>query len=151
MPWEKIAALPVREVVARDAFLFLWTTSAHLLDGSSPKVACAWDFEPKTTMVWVKGRPAPGAWPMLHFGMGHYVRGAHELVLVCRRGGARVRRRDVPSVLFAPRSRHSAKPEELQDIVEQLCPGPRLELFARRLRPGWEAWGDQAAPVRGGA
>lgn len=193
---EQIADLPVRDVVARDALLFLWSTSAHLLDGSSPTVARAWGFEPKATIVWVKRRPPRlnprtilsrvGAYleaeskqetePLLRgwlqalrrevdaylrdtltasgqeadvggrvqVGMGHYVRGAHELLLVCRRGGARVRRRDVPSVFFAPRGAHSAKPARAFDLFERLAEGPRLELFARGERPGWTAWGDQA-------
>lgn len=140
-----VAALPVREAVARDALLFLWTTSAHLLDGTSPAVCRAWGFEPKVTMSWVKCRPAPGErWPRLQIGMGHYVRGAHELIIVARRGKARVLRHDVPSVIFGPRYRHSAKPEAAYMAIERLCDGPRLELFARGLpRVGWTGWGDQ--------
>ena len=147
---DELLQLDVRAVAADDALLFLWTTSAHLLDGTSPEVCRSWGFEPKTTLAWVKAR-APGAresdwrtWPVLHVGMGHYVRGAHELVIVARRGRARVLRRDVPSVLFAPRGRHSAKPEAFRTLVERLAAGPRLELFARAPREGWVLWGDQA-------
>jgi len=39
---------------------------------------------------------------------------------------------------------HSAKPGEFYELVEAVTPGPRLELFARRARAGWDAWGDQA-------
>ncbi len=42
-----------------------------------------------------------------------------------------------------PRGRHSAKPEAFQDIVEQVSPGPYLELFARRKRLGWDSWGNE--------
>jgi len=42
-----------------------------------------------------------------------------------------------------PRGKHSAKPEAFQDIVEQVSPGPYLELFARRKRMGWSAWGNE--------
>jgi N6-adenosine-specific RNA methylase IME4 len=41
-------------------------------------------------------------------------------------------------------SGHSAKPEAFLDIVEQVSPGPYLELFARRQRLGWDTWGDEA-------
>jgi N6-adenosine-specific RNA methylase IME4 len=51
---DQIAALPVQDVSADPALLFLWTTSAHLIDGSATRVARSWGFEPKTTIVWVK-------------------------------------------------------------------------------------------------
>jgi N6-adenosine-specific RNA methylase IME4 len=51
---EDIATLPIRELAARDAFLFLWTTDAHLVDGSAAEVAIRWGFEPKRTWTWVK-------------------------------------------------------------------------------------------------
>jgi len=43
-----------------------------------------------------------------------------------------------------PRGRHSAKPEAFIDLVEQVSPGPYLELFARRQRLGWDTWGNEA-------
>jgi N6-adenosine-specific RNA methylase IME4 len=43
-----------------------------------------------------------------------------------------------------PRHRHSQKPEAFLDIVEQVSPGPYLELFARRARFGWDYWGDES-------
>jgi N6-adenosine-specific RNA methylase IME4 len=44
----------------------------------------------------------------------------------------------------APRGEHSAKPELFLDLIEQMSPGPYVELFARRNRLGWDTWGDQA-------
>ena len=81
---------------------------------------------------------------------GHYVRGAHELCLFGTRGLTGLER-DVPSVILAPHPKdergrivHSAKPDHLYRIAERISPGPRIELFARRRRAGWEAWGNQA-------
>jgi N6-adenosine-specific RNA methylase IME4 len=177
---EQIAAIPVAEVAAKDALLFLWTTSAHLVDGSAARVAQAWGFTPKATIAWVKVKPpaisrrtvrllaqlvdrgsvspraAAEAWahqveeelePRPLIGMGHYVRGAHEHVIVATRGQATrlVADRGVPSVLLAPRGKHSAKPEAFRELVDRLTGRrPVLELFARSSRPGWTAWGDQA-------
>ena len=39
---------------------------------------------------------------------------------------------------------HSRKPDELYDIIEACSPGPRLELFSRGRRKGWQSWGNQA-------
>jgi N6-adenosine-specific RNA methylase IME4 len=42
-----------------------------------------------------------------------------------------------------PRGRHSKKPADFFALAERLSPGPRLELFARQARPGWDGWGDE--------
>lgn len=53
--------------------------------------------------------------------------------------------RRAPSSWFEwPRGRHSEKPEAFIDLVEQVSPGPYLELFARRNRLGWDTWGNEA-------
>jgi hypothetical protein len=62
----------------------------------------------------------------------------------CRgRGDLAYRAEPESSWLCLARTRHSAKPEEFRTIVEQMSDGPRLELFARRLTPGWLAWGNE--------
>jgi N6-adenosine-specific RNA methylase IME4 len=40
-----------------------------------------------------------------------------------------------------PRREHSRKPEVFYRLVEGLCPGSKLEIFARETRYGWTAWG----------
>jgi N6-adenosine-specific RNA methylase IME4 len=40
-----------------------------------------------------------------------------------------------------PRTHHSAKPDAFGDLVEQVSPGPYVELFCRRPRLGWDHWG----------
>jgi N6-adenosine-specific RNA methylase IME4 len=78
-------------------------------------------------------------------GMGHSVRMAHEVCLIAKRGRpTRNSPLNVPSVFFAPRGEHSAKPEAFYDLVERFAPGPYVELFARRQRKGWVCLGDEA-------
>ena len=45
------------------------------------------------------------------------------------------------SVLFAPKSNHSAKPDLAYEIMSSLSPAPRLSIFQRTKRPGWKCWG----------
>jgi N6-adenosine-specific RNA methylase IME4 len=40
--------------------------------------------------------------------------------------------------------RHSTKPESFMDYIEASSPSPRLEMFARRQRLGWDTWGNEA-------
>ena len=71
-----------------------------------------------------------------------------EFLLVCRKG--KPKRIDpwpsnVVDVPFNPaRLKHSQKPEKFLDLIEQVCPGPYLELFARRNRLGWDTWGNES-------
>lgn len=44
----------------------------------------------------------------------------------------------------ARRGRHSAKPVEVHQRIERLLgERRRVELFARRRRDGWDAWGNE--------
>ena len=133
MSLDEIKALDVP--AADDAVLFLWATSP-LLD-QSLEVMRAWGFEYRTCMVWVKDR----------IGMGYYARQRHELLLIGRKGSLRVPDpEDRPdSVVMAARGQHSAKPDAFYTLIERMYPGERyVELFARRPRDRWAAWGNQA-------
>jgi N6-adenosine-specific RNA methylase IME4 len=131
---DQIKALDVPAAPA--AVLFMWATSPKLEEAI--QVVNAWDFTYRTCMVWVKDK----------IGMGYYVRQQHELVLIARRGDMPLPDETSlpPSVIHAPRGRHSEKPSEFYKIIEQLYPGyPKVELFARSSREGWEAWGNEIA------
>lgn len=149
---EEIAALPVKDIVARDAHLFLWVTNPGIFGGrfsdvDPEDIARAWGFEFRTIITWVKtaksGAPNGG-------GMGWYFRGCTEHILYATRGRAAIpshlRERNL---LMAPRGRHSAKPPEFMEMVERVIPDARsrVELFARTPRAGWAAWGNEVGIV----
>ncbi len=142
-------------VVATDAHLWMWCTDNFLQDG-------LWlmgelGFRYVRTMAWVKIAQKDMWTPdadshyiareTLQIGLGQYLRGAHELCLLGVRGGAMVPEpaNRLPSVVFAERTRHSAKPQEAYDVIGRVSPGPRLEMFARTPRTGWEVWGNEVA------
>lgn len=131
---EAICAVPVERMVAPDAYLFMWVTNAHLLNGFAPIVMRAWGFRPITLIAWDKQR----------MGVGYYVRNCHENVAFGVRGRpGPFKRRDFRSTFTAPSGRHSQKPESFYDEVETLSDGPYLELFARREREGWTCLGNE--------
>jgi N6-adenosine-specific RNA methylase IME4 len=133
--------------IDRDAVLLLWRLAS--MQGDALELARAWGFRPLSEVVWIKTTKTGKPW----FGMGRTVRASHETCLVCVRGRASrvVQARNVRSVFSAPvpvgadgRYVHSAKPEAFFGLVaEPLAPGPRLELFARRRRAGWDQLGNQ--------
>ena len=131
MPIEQIAALPVGRLAADDAHLWLWVTNAawrqqvHVME--------AWGFSYRSCLTWIKPR----------YGLGHYLRNQTEHVLLGVRGRAPIRFRGQGTWLYAPVQEHSHKPEEQYAVIERCSPGPYLELFARRKRPGWAVWGNE--------
>ena len=142
MTLEDIKALPVGEISAETAHLYLWVPNALLPDGLA--VLQAWGFKYKSNLVWHKVRKDKGSDGR---GVGFYFRNVTEIVLFGVRGkNARTLapgRRQVN--LFSSRKReHSRKPAEQYPIIEACSPGPYLELFARGTRPNWVSWGNQA-------
>lgn len=117
---------------ANNAHLWSWTTDNYLKDALF--VMEALGFRYVRTMAWHKGG---------RFGLGQYLRGAHELCLFGVRGRLSAMARDQPSAFDAPKRAHSQKPDESYSIIEKVSPGPRLEMFARSHRPGWDSWGDE--------
>lgn len=142
MSVEEIAALPIAEMAADSAALFLWSTRRLFREGIAARVARAWGFEPCGEVVWGLRNPGMGT---------RAIANDHEPILVATRGPSPLTADEPMGVWFWRQlySRgggkvHSAKPDAFLDHVEQWSPGPYLELFARRARFGWDYWGDES-------
>lgn len=86
---------------------------------------------------------------LLSFGMGKISRNVHEIVLIGTRGkiNSRILDKTQRGVFFHQATRHSVKPELLQDKLDLIFPDPslnRLEIFGRRLRENWTVIGNQS-------
>ncbi len=140
MTIEEICALPVGEVLADQAHLYLWVPNA--LVGWGLKVMEEWGFTYKTNIVWYKIRKDGGPDGR---GVGFYFRNVTELLLFGTKGHFRTLapgRRQV-NLIASHKREHSRKPDEMYLLIERCSPGPYLELFARHVRPGWMQWGDE--------
>lgn len=140
MALDEIAKLDVVGLAAPDAHLWIWGVNRLL--GAAYEVAQAWGFTPMTLLTWCK--PGPG--------MGYYLRNNTEHCLLATRGRPMVPLKAIGSSWHVwPRRRHSEKPAAFFDLVESVSPGPRVELFARTARSGWDSWGDELMPLVTGA
>lgn len=138
-PTEEIAARPVASIAADDCALFLWATAPMLIDALA--VLAAWGFSYKTHRVWHKIRNGAARGP------GFWFTGEHELVLLGTRGNppCPAQGDQWPSIFDAPVGAHSEKPDDIHELIEAYFPNlPKIELNARRARPGWDAWGNEA-------
>jgi len=128
----------LNECIADNAVMFLWVTNPFMWEGL--QLLEAWSFDFKTSMVWVKRNlKKPGS--------GFYVRGHHEHLFIATRGSMlpdQKGKKPVSSVIDADIGEHSAKPEAVYEMIENLYPQHKyLELFGRKKRPGWEVWGNE--------
>lgn len=132
----EITAIPVLDLAEPDAHLYLWVPNAYLERAYT--LVRAWGFKPSQLLTWAK---TPRG-----LGLGGAFTNTTEFVLFCRRGSLKATDRCDTTWWHwtRPHNNHSAKPDAFLDIVEQVSPGPYVELFARRARFGWAYWGDQS-------
>lgn len=139
MPAEDIAGLPIRSLADVDCRLFLWATNRYL--PTAITVLGRWGFQYRQLIVWKKtGNPLP---------LLAHIAPSHAEYLLVGTFGSPKRLGGFPSnVIEAPKGAsagsHSRKPDVFIDLIEQVSPGPYLELFARRQRLGWDTWGNEA-------
>jgi len=133
-----VCEMPVKAVAEKGSHLYLWTTNSFMAE--SHEIARAWGFEPKTILTW--GKVKANGTPSMK--TGYYFRGATEHCLFAVRGSQRLQvKHGKPTLYLSERLPHSQKPEWFYGLCEECSPGPYLELFARRKRPGWSSWGNE--------
>lgn len=115
-----------------------WCTVPHL--HIALEVMRLRGFAYKSSFVWVKDKAGTGYWN----------RNKHEIFLIGTRGNipAPAMGTQFDSVIVAARGEHSVKPDWQYEFFERHFPHlPKIELNARRARPGWAAWGLEA-PIK---
>ena len=132
MSLEAICQMPVADLADKGCHCWLWTTNAFLEPGF--EVLRRWGFKYLAPIHWIK--PS---------GMGNYVVHRTQTILLGYRDKCVFDRgRYFPNIISTSSPhRHSQKPEESYKLIEQVSHEERLELFARRARPGWHSHGDE--------
>lgn len=139
MTIEEIKNLPVKNIAAENAHLYLWVTNQYLLQAE--QIIKAWGFKYSTTLVWAKN-PMGG-------GLGGAYGITTEFLLFCTRGSLKANAKHTGTWFNQKREYkngkpcHSLKPAFFSELIEKVSPGPYLELFARRERAGWDVFGNE--------
>lgn len=148
MEADEIRAIPVAEMAAPDAALFLWVVQSNLPEALA--LIEAWGFRFKTVaFAWVKLKGKQDrlfyAGDDVRMGLGYHTRAGFEQCWLATRGnGYRRLVKGEPQVVFSPLREHSRKPDEIPEAIVRLCGDlPRLEMFARTKRLGWDSWGNE--------
>jgi N6-adenosine-specific RNA methylase IME4 len=127
MTIDAIKQIPIP--AADDSILWLWVPNAFLPDAF--QILTAWGFTYRTTLTWAKN----------FVGLGDWLGGQTEHCLMATKGNYKVSRFNESTLLTAPRTEHSAKPDAFYQMVVKLCPGTRIDMFSRKPHDGFMAWG----------
>jgi N6-adenosine-specific RNA methylase IME4 len=122
---EEMARLPVGDLAAQNAVLFLWTTNQRLPEALEAVKDLGFCYA--TLLIWVKAHPGWAKW------LWEYT----EHCVVAARGEFTFPRCVWTNVLHEERVQHYEDLPSFHDIVGDVCPGRKVELFARRVRRGW--------------
>ncbi len=139
MPYEtmtvdEIKALAVNNLADTNCELYLWATQKYL--PASFTVMDAWGFKYCQILTWCKQPRGKG--------QGGVYTPTTEFLLLGRIGKMpNVERIDTTWWKITRQRRHSKKPDFFQDMIETVTNGPRIELFAREKRLGWDVWGNE--------
>ncbi len=125
--------IDLHSCLANDCSLFLWTTHKWLPDAF--RVVKEWGFKYHCLLTWDKTNG---------MSLCGFTRRT-EFLLYGYRGKINVNQRGnfIPTLFTEKLTTHSVKPQIVYKTIENNTPEPRLELFARQKREGWDAWGNE--------
>lgn len=156
MTLAEIKALPVRDLLHPEGGrVIMWITGPLL--NKIDEIARAWRLRFSTVITWIKlwPRDAGRMWffkDSMARGHGLEAVGNPEYVVILKAGRPQsIKGNPFPNPIIAGRREHSRKPPDLHEQIERRLDGPRVEIFARCRRDGWDVWGNEtdkfAAPV----
>jgi N6-adenosine-specific RNA methylase IME4 len=136
MTLDEIKQTPVKDITDKNCCLFLWATVPMIFEAG--EVMKEWGFTYKTALFWRK---------IMSLGMGYWFRGQVEICLFGIKGKVKAFRCQRANIIQTKVGKHSEKPTEVYELIEGIAQtynlNPKVELFARIPRNGWDAWGDE--------
>ena len=142
METDEICQLPIEDICDKDCVLFLWVVYSKLEDAF--EVINKWGFRYSTVAFeWIKLTTPYTLKPVQFMGV-NVVGGAIELCLLARKGNLKRINKKVRRAIWDSRREHSKKPDEARKRIVQLFGDlPRIELFAREKKNGFDVWGNE--------
>jgi len=135
---DELHKIPISEFADDQCQLFLWVTHGTLPLGL--ELIKSWGFKYHCLLTWDKTKGIT----MCGFNRRtEFVIFAYKGKLVMKQKG-----RSFPTFFREISTIHSRKPRIFYDIVLIATPAPRLDMFARKVHVGFDAWGDQVEKIK---
>lgn len=133
MSLDEIEKLPIEFLADENCICFIWTIDKYLYQ--TPRILRAWGFKYHLTMAWDKTNG------LAMYGFNRQT----EFIVVGLKGKneAYPKRKTIRTSFTAKSTFHSAKPDEFYEMLNVLPYNPRIDLFARKKRDGWDVWGNE--------
>jgi len=132
MTLDEIKKLPIERLMMPDGcHIYLWTTHGFLPQAF--KLLKAWGFEYKCLLTWVKN---VGFTPYSFMLTTEFCLYGEIGKLPLLKLGKRVD-------FVAKVREHSRKPDKFYKLVRLVSPEPRLDMFSRENRKGFQQWGNE--------
>jgi len=121
--------------VGKQAHVYIWAINQHL--DWAYELADHWGLNVIQLFTWCKNG----------LGVGRFQCNS-EQILVCRKGTRHGNPFGSSGGTWFEwnRGKHSEKPDEFYKLIEEISPSPRIDIFARKTRVGWDVFGDEVMP-----
>jgi len=130
---DEIMFFPINNFADDRCDLFLWSITSKI--PFCFEILKVWNFRYMDFFAWDKGIGVP-------------VNGIYrrvEWIIYAYKGKMGINKKGsfIPSMFYEKRGKHSRKPDILYKILRENTKEPRIDIFAREKREGWDVWGNE--------
>ena len=132
MSYQEIENLPINQIMDDDCGVFLWTIQLYLEKSFELIKKLGLKFH--CLLTWDK---------MEGINVWGFTRNS-EFVIYCYKGHPNLdlTKKFMPTCFREKRTKHSKKPQTFYNHLLRLTLEPRIDLFARNIRHGYDIWGN---------
>lgn len=132
MSVEEIKNFPIHNSFHKEGcHIYLWTTHKHLPDALD--IFNIWGVKYQCLLTWIKNVGiTPFSWMY-----------STELVLFGRVGALSLLKNGLRIDFSGKVREHSRKPDEFYELIKQVSPMPRIDVFSREKREGFDQYGNE--------
>jgi len=138
MTLEQIKQIPINQIANKGSHIYLWTTNKFLREAFN--VFDSWGVNFHLILVMVK---PSGIAPAMGYVFGT------EFCLLGFYGKPMQKFLDIGKLNWIKHlnkhGNHSVKPDEFYNLVREMSPEPRIDIFSRRIIAGFDCWGDESS------
>jgi len=136
MTLDEIKQIPICQIANKGCHVYCWTTNKMLRQTFD--VLESWGVNFHLCLVWIKPSAITPCFAY-KFATEFCLLGFYGKPMQNFIGAGKLNWIEK----FQKQGKHSSKPDEFYNLIEQMSPAPRIDIFARQEREGWDVWGNE--------